>query len=91
MVLQWRPTLANLIRFWHSEQMLQPSPQWFAARNCRYVALDSGRNRLKCACFGGKPKNATACIWRQHHGFDDKHGKGYYRREGFDSIDPLLL
>jgi hypothetical protein len=52
--------------------------------------LDSGRSRLKCACFGGKPKNASACIWRQHHGFDDKHGKGYYRREGFDPIDPLL-
>lgn len=71
--------------------MTEPCAEWIAARNCRYIALDSGHNRVKCSCRGGKPSNAKSCLWRIHHGFDATHGKGYYRAEGFDPIDPLLL
>lgn len=71
--------------------MIEPCAEWLAAANCRYVALDGGRNRIKCGCHGGRPSNATGCVWRKHHGFDATHGKGYYRPAGFDPIDPLLL
>lgn len=58
--------------------------------NCRFVALESGKMRIGCACPTKCPTTYERCAWRIHHGFDDKHGKGYYRKEGFPT-DPLLL